>query len=194
MTRFGLKCRCSRRAAQTPDAESKDWEAPLAAERQEVRQLGVQRMKIFHFALLAISCVVLARVECDGAGTSAREQAQQLVPRAVLKLIVDHSALAPYLHPEVAGRIPVVISDHLLEPGVTPSKFGKPLRIVPDREVGAQPHLRVLTFKVDGPVAKLTLEYKVEGVEAVFTLRRDSNGWWSVVEAKVVVGRCLTTG
>jgi hypothetical protein len=142
-------------------------------------------MKSFHFALVAIGCMVLACVELAWSGASASEQTHPLVPRAVLKLIVDHPALAPYLHPEVAGRVPVVISDHLLEPGVTPSKFGKPLRIVLDREVGTLPHLRILTFQVDGSVAKLTLEYKVEGVEAVFSLRHESNGWWSVVEAKV---------
>ena len=62
------------------------------------------------------------------------QPSQPLVPRPVLKLIVDHPALAPYLHPEVVGRVPLVVSDHLLEPGVTPSKFGRPLQIVPDRE------------------------------------------------------------
>src|SRR5436189_3252474 len=104
------------------------------------------------------------------------QQSQPLVPRPVLKLIVDHPALAPYLHPEVAGRVPLVVSDHLLEPGVTPSKFGLPLRIVPDREVGTQPHIRILTFKIDGSRAVATIEYKVEGVQGLFNLKRESNG------------------
>ena len=93
--------------------------------------------------------MVLAAAGLGWAGAAATQQAQTLVPRAVLKLIIDHPALAPYLHPEVAGRVPLVVSDHLLEPGVTPSKFGLPLRIVPDREVGTQPHIRILTFKID---------------------------------------------
>jgi len=111
---------------------------------------------------------------------------QPLVPRPVLKLIVEDPALAPYLHPERVGRVPLVVSDHLLEPGITPSRFGQPLRIVPDREVGTQPHLRVLSFAVDGSRAKAVVEYAVEGVEAVFDLKRDSKGWWSVADAKVV--------
>jgi len=78
-----------------------------------------------------------------------------------------------------------VVSDHLLEPGVTPSRFGQPLRIVPDREVGTKPHLRILSFDVDGSRAKAVVEYKVEGVQAVFDLRRDSKGWWTVVDARV---------
>lgn len=113
------------------------------------------------------------------------QQPQPLLPRPVLKLIVEHPALAPYLHTEIAGRVPLLVSDHLLEPGVTPSRFGQPLRIVPDREVGSQPHLRIIRFQVDGSRAKAVVEYKVEGVQAVFDLRRDSKGWWTVVDAHV---------
>src|SRR6266481_5158220 len=116
---------------------------------------------------------------------AAFQQPQPLLPRPVLKLIVEHPVLAPYLHPEIAGRVPLVVSDHLLEPGVTPSRFGQPLRIVPDREVGTKPHLRILSFDVDGSRARAVVEYKVEGVQAVFDLRRDSKGWWTVVDAKV---------
>lgn len=114
------------------------------------------------------------------------QQAQPLVPRPVLKLIVEDPALAPYLHPEVAGRVPLVVSDHLLEPGVTPSKFGQPLQIVPDREVGTRPHLQILSFEVHGSRAKAVVEYRVERVQAVFDLRRDAKGWWTVVDAKVI--------
>ena len=142
-------------------------------------------MRSVHFALVGLGCMVLAAAGLGWAGAAATQQAQTLVPRAVLKLIIDHPALAPYLHPEVAGRVPLVVSDHLLEPGVTPSKFGLPLRIVPDREVGTQPHIRILTFKIDGSRAVATIEYKVEGVQGLFNLKRESNGWWSVVDAKV---------
>src|SRR5436189_5598267 len=114
------------------------------------------------------------------------QQSQPLVPRPVLKCIVEHPALAPYLHPEAPGRVPLVVSDHLLEPGVTPSRFGQPLRIVPDRELRTEPHLRILSFEVDGSRAKAVVEYKVEGEQAVSDLGRDAKGWWTVVDAKVV--------
>jgi len=114
------------------------------------------------------------------------QQSPSLMPRPVLKLIVEHPVLAPYLHPEAPGRVSLVVSDHLLEPGVTPSRFGQPLRIVHDRDVGTLPHLRILSFEVDGSRAKAVVEYKVEGVQAIFDLRRDSKGWWTVVDAKLV--------
>ncbi len=113
------------------------------------------------------------------------QQPQPLLPRPALKLIVEHPTLAPYLHSEVAGRVPLVVSDHLLEPGVTPSRFGQPLRIVQDRDVGTQSHLRVVSFEVDGSRAKAVVEYRAEGVKAVFDLRRNPNGWWTVLDAKV---------
>ena len=59
------------------------------------------------------------------------------------------------------------------------------MRIVPDREVGTEPHLRILSFEVAGSRSKAVVEYKVEGVQAVFDLRRDAKGWWTVVDAKV---------
>jgi len=127
----------------------------------------------------------LGAVACQVLMTVGLQQSPSLVPRPVLKLIVEHPVLAPYLHPDAAGRVPLVVSDHLLEPGVTPSRFGQPLRIVPDREVGTQPHLRILSFEVDGSRAKAVVEYRVEGVQAAFDLRRDAKGWWTVVDAKV---------
>ena len=129
---------------------------------------------------------VLAAVAVSGwAVRASGQQSQQLIPRAVLKLIIDDPALSGYLHPEAAGRVPLVISDHLLAPGVTPSKFGQPVRILGDRDVGSQPHLRFRSFELRGARAKTVVEYKVEGVEAVFALESTASGWWSVVDAKV---------
>jgi len=129
---------------------------------------------------------VVGAVACQVLMAVGLQQAQPLVPRPVLKLIVEHPALGPYLHPQRVGREPLVVSDHLLEPGVTPSRFGQPLQIVQDRDVGTQPHLRILSFEVDGSRAKAVVEYRVEGVQAIFDLGRDSKGWWTVVDAKVV--------
>ena len=135
--------------------------------------------------LMRLLGVLLAVVASGWASGVSAQATQELVPRAVLKLIIDHPALARYLHPEVGGRVPLVISDHLLAPGVTPSKFGQPVRVVPDREVGSQPHIRFLSFEVAGSRAKALIQYKVEGVEAVFNLESTSPGWWTVVDAKV---------
>ncbi len=137
---------------------------------------------VIQSGLLAVSVAVAAS---GWAVRASGQQSRQLIPRAVLKLIIDDPALAGYLHPEAAGRVPLVISDHLLAQGVTPSKFGQPVRILSDREVGSQPHIRFRSFEVQGARAKTVVEYKVEGVEAVFTLESTALGWWKVVDAKI---------
>jgi len=103
----------------------------------------------------------------------------------VLKLIVEHPALGPYLHPSVSAacpgglRSPAGAGYHTIEVRSALANRSRPRR-------GTQPHLRILSFTVDGSRAKAVAEYKVEGVQAVFDLRRDSKGWWTVTEAKVV--------
>src|SRR5437870_13787988 len=93
---------------------------------------------------------LLIAVVAHWAGPSAFQQSPPLVPRPALKLVVEHPAVAPYLHPEAPGRVSLVVSDHTLEPGVTPSRFGQRLRMVRDREVATQAHFGMLSFDVDG--------------------------------------------
>jgi len=53
---------------------------------------------------------LLMGVLAHWAGPSAFQQSPPLVPRPALKLIVEHPVLAPYLHPETPGRVPLVVS------------------------------------------------------------------------------------
>jgi len=142
-------------------------------------------MRTIRHAVLALLAIASTLASWPSASGASGSQMVPLVPRAVLKLIIEHPALAKYLHPEIEGRVPLVISDHLLESGVTPSKFGKPVRILGDREVGRLPHLRFTSFEVEGARATARVEYKVEGVEAVFILESSASGWWKVVDARV---------
>jgi len=138
--------------------------------------------RIVTFGLIGLA---LAAVALGRPSVAFGQQNQQPVPRAVLKLIIQHPALDPYLNPAVAGRGALVVSDHLLAPGITPSRFGEPIRILGDREAGALPHLRFRSFELSGARATTVVEYKARGVEATFVLE-DNRGWWSVVDAKVV--------
>lgn len=133
------------------------------------------------FGLIGFS---LALVAAGRPSVASGQQNRQPVPRAVLKLIIQHPALDQYLNPAVPDRGPLVVSDHLLAPGITPSRFGEPVRILDDREVGSLSHLRFRSFELSGERARAVVEYKAKGVEAAFTLEH-SRGWWSVVDAKV---------
>ncbi len=134
------------------------------------------------FGLIGLSLAVIAA----GRPSVAFGQAsQQLIPRAVLKLIIQHPALEQYLGASGPGQDPLVVSDHLLAPGMTPSRFGEPIRILGEREVSSLSHLRFRSFEVSGARAKAVVEYKAKGVEAEFMLE-NKGGWWSVIDAKVV--------
>lgn len=139
-----------------------------------------RRIVMFGLIGLTVAAVALGRPS-----VAFGQQNQQPVPRAVLKLIIQHPALDPYLNPAVAGRGALVVSDHLLAPGITPSRFGEPIRILDDREAGAHSHLRFRSFELSGARATAVVEYKARGVEATFTLE-NNRGWWSVVDAKVI--------
>jgi len=136
-------------------------------------------------ARLGWAVALIAVAASAWAWGAPEQQRQVLIPRSVLKLIIDHPALAGYLHPEIEGRVPLLVSDHLLAPGVTPSKFGQAVRILGDRELGSQPHLRFRSFEVQDSRATVVVDYKIEGVEALFVLENTASGWWKVVDVKV---------
>jgi len=85
----------------------------------------------------------------------------------VLKLIIDHPALAPYLHPEVTGRVPLIVSDHLLEPGgyilMRPSNFMAAVLLA----VVALAHLLRLIFGLQVTVADRIIPLWVSAVAFV---------------------------
>ncbi|HEY7169789.1 MAG TPA: hypothetical protein VH417_03020 [Vicinamibacterales bacterium] len=116
---------------------------------------------------------------------AAPDAAAGIIDRAVVKLIIEDPSLARYLE----SRVPLLVSDHLLASGMTPSRFGKPVRILSDDELEAQPHLRFTSFEVSGDVANATVEYAAEHVRATFVLRHSSSGWWTVVKSQVAPSR-----
>jgi len=128
--------------------------------------------------------MLMALVSSLAASPQADSTGQLLVPRAALKLIVEHPALEPYLQPEIATRAPIVVSDHLLEPGMTPSRFGQRLTILSDPDIGAQRHLRFRSVTAEDTRATVVIECEAERMEATFTLEKSASGWWMVVNAK----------
>jgi len=142
----------------------------------------MRRRRVLMFGLIGLSLAVVA---AGRPSVASAQENQQLVPRAVLKLIIQHPALDQYLNPAATGRGPLVVSDYLLALGITPSRFGEPIRILDEREAGSLSHLRFRSFELAGARARAVVEYKAKGVEAAFILE-NNGGWWGVANAKVV--------
>jgi hypothetical protein len=130
---------------------------------------------------------VLAMCASSFAAGAVKPKPLPLIPGTVVKLILDHPALAGYLHPEDTARIPLILSDHLLAPKIKLSKFSKPVVIVKDTAVGSRPHIRFMGFQAaEGGLMKAILEYKAEGVHGIFTLKHKAKGPWKIIEATVL--------
>lgn len=141
-------------------------------------------MRHRHIVMFGLVGLFLTMVAFGRPSAASEPENQQLVPRVVLKLIIEHTTLDQYLNPAVAARGELLVSDHLLAPGITPSRNGVPVRILGDGDLDSLPHLRFRSFELSGVRAKTVVEYGAKGVEAVFVLKNNA-GWWSVVDAKI---------
>lgn len=95
---------------------------------------------------------------------------------SLLKMIVDHPDLQPYLHPEAAGRVPVKVkSNQALGSSLSLEKFGQPVRFVASSEGAAV--LEVLEFRLDEDRVAFSIFYEVEGLTLRGTLVRRQDQW-----------------
>src|SRR5206468_9699415 len=81
---------------------------------------------------------------------SIPERARRAVLEEIVTQVLNDPTLEAYLHPEVAGRVPLVMSDHLLLRGFTLTKFGAPVVVIRDAEAGRRPHIRLEALDLRG--------------------------------------------
>ncbi|MEM6989552.1 MAG: hypothetical protein AAF721_03615 [Myxococcota bacterium] len=103
---------------------------------------------------------------------SAKSSADSLLTAAL-----SHPDFAMYLHPEVPGRVPVVVTGFTDPEGRTLVLDGTPLVLASAPPPNDAAFVDVGSWAVRGGVAKLELEYAVEGVSAQFKLQRSPKGW-----------------
>lgn len=83
---------------------------------------------------------------------------------AIVQSIIDHKLLQPFLHPESKGRVPLVISDHLIGKDFKLKKFNQPVKIVSEAEAKGA-FLRFTSFDCkNGNYCNIAFEYLAEGV------------------------------
>jgi outer membrane murein-binding lipoprotein Lpp len=136
-------------------------------------------------ATLALSSLALAGCARSPAGPGAMETRKETSmsqtrddQARVAQLTLDLEALQPFLHPEVAGRKPVLVLKNEAmagEPGL--SKFGEPVRYVTRAEAGGRPWFEITALKVEGETARAEFSYPVEGVDGRVELRKSAGAW-----------------
>ena len=121
-------------------------------------------------ALLAIGTHILSAAE------KARSRVE--IPKSIVEQVLNHAKLQGFLHPEALGRVPVVISSHLINPRLPIRKFGKPVRIVPDAKLKSGAFLRFTNFDVGQTLPMLESSISLRAWEAAlgFVSRKTAYG------------------
>jgi hypothetical protein len=125
--------------------------------------------------------------------TGCREK--EVVPsdadlKKICQLALDVDQLQQYYHPEVDGRVPVVILENPYCGHRTPllKKFGKPVLILSREEIAKRNIEAYMVFErleIGSEGAKVEFEYPVEGVAALVELQR-TGAVWTVTKQWVV--------
>jgi hypothetical protein len=136
-----------------------------------------------HFLRAVVLFMISFGICCSAKEENPAQAA--LIPNDAVEVILNHPSLKKYYHPEVPGRIPLLVSEHLLEDSVTFEIFGMPVRVAPDSALESRPHVKFIQYDLHGHRASVTIEYRVEGVRGVFYLKKKENELWKIVKAKV---------
>jgi len=106
------------------------------------------------------------------------KRAAATVPTAIVEQVINHPDVQQFLHPDVPGRVPLVLSSHLLDPRLSLRKFGKPVRVVPDAHLKkGLAYLRFTRFTLKQNVVTVEVRYSVEGMGGRFSFQRDGTLW-----------------
>lgn len=104
-----------------------------------------------------------------------------MIPNEAVKQIFHHPHLTMFLHPEVKGRVPVVIQSNFVDPKLELILYGKPVIVIPDSKKQLITNIYFGFFK-NGEVS---ISYPVEGVKGIFTFVLDNKGRWKLKFADV---------
>lgn len=81
----------------------------------------------------------------------------------VVQLILEHSELQQYFHPDKENRLPVrVVTNNLIPTNITINKFDKPVLFL--SEAPSHPYLEIITFKHNSDTIEFFIRYDVEGI------------------------------
>lgn len=85
---------------------------------------------------------------------------------AIIQSIFDLDRLQSYLHPEISGRVPLVVSDHLIGRKLKLNKFKKKVKIVSDKNIsGAYIRFTAFECKEEPAYCNIAFEYPIEGIK-----------------------------
>lgn len=97
----------------------------------------------------------------------------------ILDMIIDHQEIQNYLHPEVEGRIPLVIKcTDSLGTDLSIEKFGKPVKLFNSlNQIENSPYFEVISFEFDSKNALFEIDYAIEGITIKGVMEKKNSKW-----------------
>lgn len=108
--------------------------------------------------------------------------------QVILQQCIDLPAFQSFLHPEQAGRVPMVIVNDGTVPVVSLTKFGQPVVFRSEDDVDASGNkaaLDFVRFDVSPESATAIFRYNAEGILLTVIFKKDKNTW-IVSDSKIV--------
>ena len=103
----------------------------------------------------------------------------------IVQAIIDYEGLQSFLHPEIAERVPLVISDHLINLNLYLKKFDTNVKIVPNEQArGAFLKFTSFDCKFDN-YCNISFEYKVEGISGAAGVQIRKDGTVKLEKASI---------
>lgn len=174
-----------------PEPPAQRPRSPRPAGRLEVMPLGGLVLIALTAAALSHGCAESQpqepRVQPPPGPASASSSTTSTATQdaqSVLQAVVDLDALAPFLHPEAPGRVPLTLAIPSAPPGIALTRFGQPVRVVASAPGGDAPCLEITALELQGDRATVSFSYPIEGVVGSAELSRNQ-GRWAVVRRSV---------
>ena len=104
---------------------------------------------------------------------------------AIIQAILDHKQLQQYFHPEIPGRVPLVLSNHGIPRRLKLKKFNKDVLIVADRKIKGA-YLRFTLFDCkNGNYCNIAFEYPIEKVTGGTGVYISSDGSFQLEKTEI---------
>lgn len=152
--------------------------ADLEVDNEEV---SLERCRKNVILIIALTLLVLLLSNV----AFAINQESEYIPVEIVQQVTDYPGLHEFLHPEIAGRVPLVLSSHLLPPKLELRKFGHPVHVRQDSGLRNGAFIRFRDYRVDAGKATVLLDYKVAGVSGRFLFTRTREGRWVLTDASI---------
>ena len=108
----------------------------------------------------------------------------------ILKIVINLPELQEYYHIDILPeRKPlIIVADEFIQYDLKIKKFGEPIIFMDKAEIkrkSIKAYLEIMNFEMVNNIAKITLNYSIEGLIIDVILIKE-NGFWKVKESKLI--------